>query len=150
MLDIASCASDMSRDQRPTQHGVGPYFKLQLFLELNNLEATRFNVLSSTLERIVEACDSGCCIWLPVTNTTSSTCFVFREQFVRDNLFNCVGVKFCFIVRHKAIDSNTLNLLQDFECLPFPYHCTPYRNHWSSSLARNVWNSVDTLLLNLS
>ena len=59
-LDIVACASDMSRNQRPTQHGVGPYFKLQLFLELNNLEATRFNVLSSTLERIVEAHDYGC------------------------------------------------------------------------------------------
>ena len=32
-LDIVSCASDTSRNQRPTQHGVGPYFKLQLFLD---------------------------------------------------------------------------------------------------------------------
>ena len=150
ILDIVPCTSDISHYERPTQHGVGPYFKLQLFLELNNPEATRFNVLSSTLERIVEVYDSRCYIWLPVSNIISNICFVFREQHVRDKLFNCIGIKFCFIVRYKAIDSSTLNLLQDFECLPFPCDYISHRNYWSSSLARNIWNSIDEFLLNLS
>ena len=130
VIDVASSIEDMPHRERldvTTKGSNATCMKLQMCLEMSRADEIKCSILQSTVDRMIEACQTSEHAWTSCVCDVTNTCFVFKEECVKNKLCNYLGSKTCYVIRCEP-HHNKLKERDSAECLPFPCDYEGFKN----------------------